>query len=115
MTKEELDIIEHATGRNYSPRHERNYFLAGKDSKDLALCRSLTERGFMQGGQEIGWCENDSYFTVTEAGKREFLRLRPPPKMTRSQQRYEQYLREDSCMKFGEWLKCQAYKREVAW
>ena len=34
---------------------------------------------------------------------------------TRSQQRYEQYLREDSCMKFGEWLRCQAYKREVTW
>lgn len=30
-------------------------------------------------------------------------------------QRYEQYLREDSCMKFGEWLRCQAYKREVTW
>ena len=43
MTKEELDIIEHATGRNYNPRRVRNYFLAGKDSKDLALCRSDAE------------------------------------------------------------------------
>ena len=51
----------------------------------------------------------------TEEGEREYLRLRPPRKLTRSQQRYEQYLREDSCMKFGEWLKCQTYKREVAW
>lgn len=25
------------------------------------------------------------------------------------------HLREDSCMKFGEWLRCQAYKREVTW
>jgi hypothetical protein len=30
VTKEELDIIEHATGRNYNPRRVRNYFLAGK-------------------------------------------------------------------------------------
>ena len=115
MTKEELDIIEHATGRNYNPRHDRNYFMAGKDSKDLAICRSLTERRFMRGGQAIGWCANDSHFTVTEEGEREYLRLRPPRKLTRSQQRYEQYLREDSCMKFGEWLRCQAYKREVTW
>jgi hypothetical protein len=115
VTKEELDIIEHATGRDYNPRHDRNYVLVGKGSRDLEVCRSLTERGFMRGGQEIGWCANDSHFTVTEAGEREYLRLRPPPKLTRSQQRYEQYLREDSGMKFGEWLKCQAYKREVAW
>ena len=83
VTKEELDIIEHATGRNYNPRHDRNYFMAGKDSKDLAICRSLAERRFMRGGQAIGWCDNDSHFTVTEAGEREYLRLRPPPKLTR--------------------------------
>ena len=115
MTKAELDIIEHATGRNYNPRHVRNYFLAGKDSKDLALCRSLTERGFMRGGQKIGWCANDSHFTVTEAGEREYLRLRPPRKLTRSQRRYEQFLQEDSGMKFGDWLRSKPYKREVAW
>lgn len=105
VTKDELDIIQHATGRNYNPRHVRNYFLAGKDSKDLALCRLLTERGFMRGGQTIGWCADDVHFTVTEAGEREYLRLRPPPKLTRSQQRYEQFLQEDSGMKFGDWLK----------
>jgi hypothetical protein len=110
-----LNAFEHVTGRNYNPRHDRNYVLVGKGSRDLEVCRSLTERGFMRGGQEIGWCANASHFTVTEAGEREYLRLRPPPKLTRSQQRYEQYLREDSGMKFGEWLKCQAYKREVAW
>ena len=81
----------------------------------FATLDPTTRRVIMRGGQEIGWCANDSHFTVTEAGEREYLRLRPPRKLTRSQQRYEQYLREDSCMKFGEWLKCQAYKREVAW
>lgn len=105
MTNEELDIIQHATGRNYEPRRERNLYMAGPGSKELAICRDLKQRGFMDGGHEIAMCDNEACFHVTEEGEREYLRLRPPQKRSRGKERYRQFLREDSVLKFGEWLK----------
>ena len=112
LTKAELDIIEHATGRNYTPRRDRNYFLAGEGSEDLALGRSLADRGFMRGGQSIGWCASDTHFAVTPQGEAAYFAQRKPKTLSRGQRRYRDWLSEDGPLKFGEWLKQRQYDRQ---
>lgn len=53
----------------------------------------------------------NNLFHVTEAGK-QFIRDNEVPKkvLSRGQKRYREYLREDSCLNFGEWLKKGWYK-----
>jgi hypothetical protein len=48
----------------------------------------------------------DDAFFVTEAGKRYVTEHSPPPpKVSRSKQRYADYLAAESSLSFGEWLK----------
>jgi hypothetical protein len=50
--------------------------------------------------------------SVTEDGKRAMLAASPnPPKLTRSQRRYREFLDADSGLSFLEWLKYSAAKR----
>ena len=114
LTNEELDIIQHATGRNYTPRRVRNYFLAGA-GPDLSICRSLVDRGFMRGGQAVGWCAGDTHFSVTPEGESAYFAQRPQKSLSRSQKRYRDWLAADSSLKFGEWLRQRQYDHEGAW
>lgn len=102
LSPEHLDLIEHATGRNYTPKHDRNWLLV--DGKDRELCREMVAAGLMTEGKTIDICAGETHFTVTSSGIAAYLRQRPEKRRSRGQQRYRDWLREDSGLRFGEWL-----------
>ncbi len=105
MTAEQLGILQHSLGVDKYGRGRmyRNHFCAGGD--DERICRELVALGYMHQDPTTEWLP---YFNchVTEEGKRAMLAESPsPPKRTRSQQRYERYLKADCGVSFREWLK----------
>lgn len=106
-----LHILQHSLGLDQfgRGRQYRNYFVTGEGSDDFPVCMALVEQGLMTrrpGTSITGW---DDLFTVTSAGIKYVADNSPaPPKLTRSQQRYEDFLAEDGSLTFGEWLKVRA-------
>ena len=104
----ELQILQHALGVDQVGRGDQNrsHFVTGSGSDDHPTCMALTERGLMKRWDgatlQLG---GDDFFRVTEAG-RAFVAEHspPPPKLTRSQRRYQRYLDADSSLTFREWL-----------
>ena len=107
MTPRQLEILQHALGLDQYGQGEenRNHFCAGfGDEPD---CRALVGMGLMRRHPTTQWLP---YYncSVTEAGIQAVRdESPPPPKLTRAQQRYRQYLREDLDMSFFEWLKAR--------
>lgn len=107
MSPEQLHILQHALGTDqYGRFHKggryRNFFCAG--GKDEAICRELVALGYMQ---QHATTELYPYFncSVTDAGRRAMFKASPnPPKLSRSQQRYRQFLDADCGYSFREWL-----------
>jgi hypothetical protein len=111
MTPRQLEILQHSLGVDQYGRGQqyRNHFCAGDD--DEAVCRELIELGYMQQHRTT---ELFPYFncSVTEAGRWAMLAASPkPPKLTRSQQRYREFLDADSGLSFIEWIKASAKRR----
>ncbi len=110
-----VDILQHALGLSADPHGTnprartitRNNFcayIASGTDPNAAACESLCEAGLMSRGRLINEGQ-DRYYHATEAGKAAALAaLPPPPKLTASQRRYQQFLEEDSGLRFGEWL-----------
>ncbi len=109
MTSKQLHILQHALGVDQygRGRQYRNHFVTGPGSKDFALCESLAALGFMaDGGRRGPLAGGDRCFHVTESGRTAMLAASPqPPKLTRSQRRYRDWLDSPSGMPFIEWLK----------
>lgn len=108
MTPEQLQILQHSLGVDQygQGRMYRNHFCAG--GSDVAICRELVALGYMHQHQTTDWLP---YFncSVTEDGKAAMIRESPkPPKLTRGQKRYRQFLKADTGESFGQWLKDQA-------
>ncbi len=111
MTTEQLHILQHALGVDQYGRGQqyRNMYCAG--GKDIEICRDLVALGYMS---KHYITELFPYFncSVTAEGKRAMLAESPnPPKLTRSQRRYREWLDSgtgDCGWKFGEWLKRKA-------
>lgn len=118
MTPEQLHVLQHALGVDKHGQGEmyRNHFCAG--GTDVPICESLVALGLME-------TFTRSYLpyyncTVTNAGRTAMMAESPkPPKLTRSQRRYREFLHADTGRKFGEWLKdSAAFRRnnqEAAW
>ena len=114
MTGEHLHTLQHALGVDQYGRgeHYRNRFVTGPGSNDFQICVELCDLGLMMdhGPQRIA--AGDHCFTVTEEGKKAMSENSPnPPKVSRSKQRYLDYLSADTDFSFGEWLKFGLYKR----
>jgi hypothetical protein len=108
MTPAQLQILQHALGADQFGRRaqhsERNFFCAG--AKDESDCRELVALGFMR---EHRRTDVFPYFncSVTDAGIKAMRESSPdPPRLMRSQRRYERFLRHDSGLSFREWLRC---------
>lgn len=104
LTPEQLQILQHALGVDKFGRGPmyRNHFCAG--AGDEPICRELVQLGLME-TFERKWLP---YYncTVTEAGKRAMLRNSPkPPKLSRSEKRYREWLRVGDLISFGDWLR----------
>jgi hypothetical protein len=107
MTPNQLSILQHSLGLDQYGQGPmfRNHFCAG--GADEEVCRSLVALGYMR---EHETTEAYPYYncTVTKAGKEAVLRESPPPpKLTRSQRRYREFLHADTGRPFGEWLRDQ--------
>lgn len=110
MVKEHLYILQHSIGADQYGRivrgGGRNHFVTGEGSTDYPHCMALVAAGLMtrRAGSVISG--GDDIFQVTEAGKRYVTENSPPPpRLTRSQRRYEEFLDADCGLTFGEWLR----------
>lgn len=66
----------------------------------------LVRAGLMKVREPSELWGGDWLFTVTADGKAHVYAQSPkPPNQTRAQQRYENFLNDDSGMRFGEWLR----------
>lgn len=96
-----LGLDEHGRGRPY-----RNHFVAGKGHDDFDTCVDLVKRGLMERRRSTAITGGDDCFIVTYAGRAYVAEHSPlPPKLTRSQRRFQAFLDEDSGLSFGEWLR----------
>lgn len=113
MTSEQLHIIQHSLGCDQYGRgtRYRNHYCAstGPGSNEAVLV-SLVEAGLMKEHRSPSFVPSDMRtFSVTPAGIEAMERESPkPPKVSRSKQRYADFLRADSGLTFIEWLRSRA-------
>jgi hypothetical protein len=116
MDAKQLHILQHSLGLDEYGRGTfyRNHFVTGEGSKDHADCMQLVTDGFMtvRRGNELSG--GDDVFRVTDAGKAAVAEHSPSqPKLTRSQQNYQDYLNYDGSLSFIEFLKIKSYSRAL--
>nr|WP_308006515.1 hypothetical protein [Xanthomonas albilineans] len=101
-----LRILRHSLGignDGHSPCY-RNHFVTGVGCNNHPLCVQLVALGFMTKHKGNALTGGDDLFTVTDAG-RAAARPTTPNRLSRSQQRYREFLDADSGMSFGEWIR----------
>ncbi|MBA0329591.1 hypothetical protein D7U76_15630 [Stenotrophomonas maltophilia] len=107
LPEAELQILRHALGVGDGglERSYRSHFVTGPRGTDHQHCMALVERGFMARRAGNALTGGSDLFNVTQAGRAAVQEHTPPPKLTRSQQRYQQFLRYDGGVTFGEYLR----------
>lgn len=103
----QLHILQHALGVDQYGRGQqyRNHFVTGGGSTDFPHCMQLVESGLMTRAPGNAITGGDDLYRVTSAGVAYVAHHSPaPPKLTRSQKRYEAFLDADSGLTFAEWL-----------
>lgn len=114
MDAKQLHILQHSLGLDQYGRGTmyRSHFVTGEGSKDHADCMALVEAGYMGVRKGHPLAGGDDGFWVTEVGKHAAVANSPaPPKLTRSQQQYQDYCAADSSLSFIDWLKMKARRR----
>lgn len=119
MTKNQLHILQHSLGRNEygmlprGTREEyRNRYVIGPDGDGFQDCVELVRGGLMvdHGPQSI--TGGMHCFSVTDFGRMRMHEESPePPKISRSRQRYLDYLRMECNESFGEYLRYGWYRK----
>jgi hypothetical protein len=102
-----LHVIQHSLGCDQFGRGTmyRNHFVTGEGSIDHPICMEAVERGLMKRHAGSALTGEMDAFTVTREGKEWMAANSPaPPKLTRSQRRYQAYLNADCPMSFREWI-----------
>lgn len=112
ITDRQLEILQHSLGVDEYGQGAmyRNFFCAGGD--DEPTCRELVDMGLMRQHKTT---ETYPYFncSVTDEGKKAVREQSPkPPKLSRSQKRYREFLNVDSDITFGEWLKMKYGRKD---
>lgn len=117
LNRKQLDILRHALGIDIHGvrRCDRSHFVTHDNGDDGVICHELVAMGCMvrRAGSEMSG--GDPVFIATRKGLEMAMAagdLDPPPKMParkqRAKRRYDEYLRGDWGMPFGEWLKWKA-------
>lgn len=108
-----LHVLQHSLGLNkYGQGNQyRNHYVAGAD--DAAKCRELVAMGYMAERPSSELTGGDPLFHVTPAGIDVVALQSPaPPKLTRSQKRYREYLNAaDSFKSFWHFLRYEQAKK----
>ncbi|MEZ2220721.1 hypothetical protein [Rhizobium sp. RCC_161_2] len=113
MTPKQLHILQHTLGLDQHGRGTfyRNHFVTGEGSKDHADCMTLVGLGFMSVRRDHPLAGGDDCFWATEEGKRAAVSESPaPPKLSRSKQRYIDFLAYDGSMTFMEYIRWRDYR-----
>ena len=120
ISRDELHILRHAIGIDdagqdrypnaRSDDERRNYYVTAAESPDGQRCQRLVVFGWMRDAGRHCMMPGDHYYIVTDAGKAVVRLHKPaPPRLTRSQRRYREFLDSASgILKFGEWLKLKS-------
>lgn len=109
MSDRVLHILQHSLGVDQfgQGNQYRNHFVTGEGSTDHPTCMEAVRLGLMEcrrKGYEL--YGGDDVFAVTEEGKQWVAENSPaPPKLTRSQKRYQDYLSSESSLSFGDWVR----------
>ncbi len=127
MTPEQLHILQHSLGCDKyghstarSVRDEgdgrfgyyRNHYVIGSECDGFNDLCELVKMGYMKDHGSRDLTGGMHTFSVTQAGIMAMNEQSPePPKISRSRQRYLDYLREDSSWSFGEWLRYGGWKK----
>lgn len=114
MTPEQLHILQHSLGLDAYGRgtRYRSHFVTGFGSVDYPHCLALVEAGLMTGAAGGALTGGDDIFFVTSAGVDAVSKHSPaPPKLSKSKQRYRDFLALDSSMTFGEYIKWKERER----
>lgn len=93
-----LSILQHSLGLDRYGRgaSRRNHYVAGGD--DVPRCRALVAMGYMIEHAATVLSGGNPVFAVTRAGIKAVANESPsPPKLTRSQRRYQDYLAVADC------------------
>lgn len=126
LTPSQLHILQHSLGCDQYGRgtngwpHEdegdghfgfyRNHYVCDPTHNLIALVAA----GFMRDHPPSELSGGMHCYTVTREGLIAMRQQSPrPPVLTRSQQRYRDYLRSESSWSFGEWLKNGGYRPYV--
>ena len=110
MRDQSLHILQHALGLDDYGRGKeyRNHYVADEGCDGFAECMAHVEAGrmFRRGPSDLYGGRKSYCFTVTDAGRAYVREHSPkPPKRTRAQRRYAEWLEADCGLSFGEWLK----------
>ncbi|WP_010218891.1 hypothetical protein [Sphingomonas sp. PAMC 26621] len=99
----QLHILQHALGVDQYGQGDqyRSHFVTGAGSDDHPHCIALFEAGLMKRRANVEMYGGMDAFFVTDEG-REFVAANspPPPKLTRSQRRYQAWLDADCNLSF---------------
>ena len=113
LTPEQLHILQHALGcdkhgRSTSryPSGDEPYFRNRYVCDPSPLMEGLVAAGLLKDHGSQGDLSGDMHcYTVTPAGIHAMRHQSPPPpRLTRSQQRYQDWQNEDGGERFTEWL-----------
>ncbi len=98
MTPQQLHILQHSLGVDqYGQGNQyRNHFVTGPGTNDWPYCQALVAAGLMTCHVPSALTGGMPCFVVTPAGiDAVALQSPPPPKLTRSQKRYREWLKGD--------------------
>jgi hypothetical protein len=114
MNPELLHILQHSLGLNRYGQGStyRNYYVAG--GKDSDKCRELVALGYMEERKGNCLSGGDPVFHVTSKGV-DYVALNSPlpPKLTRSQKTYQEYLKLGDCFdNFKQFLMYKEHQRK---
>jgi hypothetical protein len=116
LDEKQLHILQHTLGLDQFGRGTfyRNHFVTGEGSKDHADCMSLVDAGLMTMRKDHPLRGGDDVFWATDQGKAAVVAQSPsPPKLSRSQQTYQDWLSYDGSMSFIEYAKWKSRQRAM--
>ena len=111
LTQLERENLIHCLGYNYTPRMQRNQFLATDGSVDWHACDGLVKRGLMVNRGKVNLGVPETLFMATPAGEA----LVRPKSLTKAQQRYQRWLDVADCYpdwKFIDFCKADTNRKE---
>lgn len=115
MDNDLLLILRHSLGFDENGRGHayRNHFVTGEGCKDYDDCTALVALGFMTVRSGSPLSGGDDIFRVSDAGRAAVIEHGATSNLSRSKQRYQDYLNCDDSLSFIDWLKMKSRQRAL--